>query len=320
MMEYSYVGVDISKAKFDVYHQKKTWSVEQNPEKIQEFIKTILGSTLDKPLLVVCEATGGYEQPLIVALHEAGVHYHIAHPNKVKAFARAGGYRAKTDAIDAKIIAEYAESFTVSPDESLSENRTKIGLLLKRREQLLQVKQAEKKRLDKYRDEGMLKSIQLHIDFLNEQIKEIDKELKSKSKEEDIREDFELLTSIPGIGKVVALMIIANWSEAGNGSNKEMASLIGVAPYNRESGTSKGRQFIQGGRNSVRRMLYMSGLTCIRYSNDMKAFYERLIARGKSVRQALIAVTRKIVCIVNSVMKRRTAWVADVAELKKAVS
>ena len=312
-MEYNYIGIDISKAKFDAHWNGQHYQVEQTEKAIIAFIKEItllVKKANNNPLLFVCEASGGYECVLTRILRKNNLHYHVAHANKVKAFARSKGHLAKTDKLDAYIIAEYASLMKVIPDEeNLSENKQKIADLIKRREQLVQDKKREQARLDKIVNKQILNSLKAHIKWLDKEIGKLEDELTELSKSQDINGDFTLLTSMPGVGPLIALYLIALLPELGKASHKEIAALVGVAPYSHDSGKHQGKRFIKGGRGAVRRLLYMGAIASIRYNPELGAFYQQLISRGKPVRVALIAVIRKMLCVLNSIMQRQSAWV-----------
>lgn len=311
-MEYSYIGIDISKAKFDVFYNNRHFEVEQTQELIAAFLDEMESEVKQSklaPLLFVCEASGGYEKVLVRALRKRGLGYHVAHANKVRAFARSKGYLAKTDKLDAHIIWEYAQIMKVVPDEiTLCESREKIGDLVKRREQLIQDKLREKSRIDKSVDQTILSSQQSHIDWLEQEIKKIEQALDKLSNQDDIKSDMRLLTSMPGVGKLSAMYLVAFLPELGNASHKQIAALTGVAPYNRDSGQQQGKRFIYGGRNVVRRVLYMAAITSIKWNAELAAFYQQLIQRGKPAKVAIIAVIRKMLSALNSIMKRQTPW------------
>lgn len=311
-MKYEYVGVDIGKHTCDVYFQGKSWSVKQTEVAIKkDLIQKIekLTQSLDN-IVIVCEASGGYERLLSSILAKENIKFHIAHAQFIKAYAQSYGLKAKTDKIDAKNIATFAAERDVVPDVVLSENKQKIADLLKRREQLLHDKVREKKRLDKHQNKDVEASVRKHIDWIEGEMKAIDKVLDGISKsDESIQKAMTLLMSTPGIGRIIALHIIAFLPELGQISNKEATALVGLAPYNHDSGLYRGKRFIKGGRSRIRGLFYMSAVVNIKCNVELQEFYQRLKEKGKPTRVALIAVARKIVSTLNSVATRGTPWV-----------
>lgn len=259
--------------------------------------------------MVLCEASGGYEQKLVLACHAAMIPLHVVHANHIRHFAKSLGVKAKTDVIDAKMISAYGRERKPESDNFfLSENALKIRDLLKRREQLLADKKRENNRSDKIDNKDVKDFIASHIKWLDGSIKEIDKLLLNLHKSDDVKKNHALLKSIPGIGNLLACYLITSLPELGKISHKSLAALVGVAPYNHDSGSSQGKRFIQGGRSMLRQMLYMAAMTCIKWNPALKAFYGRLRAAGKPGKVALIAVIRKLLSIANSVMLRQTVW------------
>jgi transposase len=266
---------------------------------------------LDGDSLVICEASGGYEQPMAKALNQVGINVHIAHANKVRSFAKAKGYLAKTDKLDAKVIAEYGKIMELAPKEPLTENTEKIRELLKRREQLLDDKMAEQRRIDKV-SPSIKKSIQRHIKWLEQEINNIDSELALSIKQDEVNSEFhDLYTSVPAIGELTAHYLIAYLPELGHLSHKKISALVGVAPFNRDSGKHSGKRYICGGRKSLRKILYMAAIASLRWNKDMKAFYKRLTDSGKPTKVAITAIIRKLLCALNSISKRRSIWVEN---------
>lgn len=306
-----FIGIDVSKHRLDVDWLGKHICFDNNISGISNLIKE-LRNLDEKSSLIICEASGGYEQEIVNACHKVAFPIHVAHANKIRSFAKSKGLKAKTDHLDCKILSEYAKSLQPKPDMlMLNENSLKIRELLKRREQLQKDRKREKCRLDKHDDINILDSINRHIDWLDKAINEIDKQLARLSKEDNITEDYKLLTSIPGIGELSACQIISSLPEVGKISNKAIASLMGVAPFNRDSGSYQGKRYIQGGRKNLRHALYMAALTSTQHNPELKIFYQRLRKAGKPAKVAIIAVMRKLLSMINSVMKRRTIWKDD---------
>ena len=193
----------------------------------------------------------------------------------------------------------------------MNKTTEKIGEKLRRREQLLSERKREHNRLDKELSKDVKKSINDHISWLDRKIKSLEKDLKELKKKDEIKSNHDLLTSIPSIGDLVAHYLLAYLPEIGKLSNKALSALVGVAPFNNDSGKGQGKRFIQGGRSRLRQVLYMSGISGITFNSDLKAFYVRLKAQGKPSKVALIAVIRKLLTMANSVIKRQSPWEAE---------
>lgn len=309
-MEYQYIGIDVSKGCLDVNYCGEGRQYLNDPLQIKQLIKDIQTIQSQNKLgLVICEATGGYEQKIVRACHESNIPMHVAHANKVRYFAKSRGILAKTDKIDAFVLSDYARLFKPAADSFLlTENVEKIKELLKRKEQLQEDKKREVNRSDKILSRDILDSIKAHIEWLNKKIKEVDEKLSSLEKEVDVKDNYLLLTSIASIGKQSAYYLLAYLPEIGQLSNKALAALVGVAPYNQDSGGTQGKRFIKGGRANLRKILYMASLSAIRYNPDLKVFYDRLCSRGKPAKVALIAVMHKLITLANSVIRRQKPW------------
>lgn len=230
-----YLGVDVSKARLDIAWQGHSKTFDNTHSGVELLIKDLHQLHKDQRLaLIVCEASGGYEQKLITACHANGLPIHVAHANKIRSFARSKGIRAKTDQIDARILSEYACVMEIEADEQyLSENAEKIRRILKRREQLVSDRKREKNRFDKIEDDEIQRSIESHIEWLDAQIDQLDAQLSKLSDCSDIKCQHDLLTSVPCIGNLTANYLIAYLPELGKLSHKSIAALVGVAPFNR---------------------------------------------------------------------------------------
>ena len=306
----AYIGIDISKPILDVDWQGKLISFKNQKKGITQLIAKLKKiNEKGKLEVVILEASGGYEKCLVKTCHENHLPVHVAHANKVRAFAKSKGILAKTDKLDASVLSEYGSLMKVEPDKVLlTENGEKIRVLLGRREQLMNDRQREKNRLDKIDDKVIKKSIESHIRWLSDEIKNIDQQLNECSQMSDIKLKHDLLISIPAVGGLVANYLIANLPELGLLTHKEIAALVGVAPYNRDSGSFSGKRFIQGGRKELRHVLYMSAIASVRCNEDMKVFYKRLREAGKPAKVAIIAVLRKLLSVINSIIWRQTPW------------
>lgn len=309
-----YVGVDVSKLILDVYWEN-SYQQFSNDKKGLKLLLTQFRKLIDsghEVALVTCEASGGYEKLLTMTLSQSKYPTHVAHANKVRAFAKAKGWLAKTDKIDAKVISIYSEVMGITPDiYQLSECKESIKELVKRREELCDTRSREKNRLDKVTNAKIKKSIKAHIKWLDKSINELTNELESLSDNSEVKKTFALLTSVPSIGVVTASYIVAYLPELGSLSNKKIAALVGVAPYARESGQAKGKRFIQGGRQRLRNSIFMSALSSLRWNSEFRAVYDRLVERGKPGKVALIAIMRKLVVMLNSIIRRGKPWLAE---------
>lgn len=306
-----YIGIDVGKYQLDIQigdrHLQLT-NDEIGIKLLNDELKQLLQNQ-NVIKLIVCEASGGYEKLVVKALRKRNYPLHVAHANHVRAFAKSKGWLAKTDKIDAKVISIYAQVMELTEDNfELTQHAEELKELIDRRSQLLADKQRELNRLDKCSNPKIKKSLESHIKWLEKALKELDKTIKVLSNSNELKNNYELLMSIPAIGFVTASYLIAYLPELGYLSHKEIAALVGVAPFNRDSGKMLGKRFIMGGRTRLRNILYMAAVASTRWNQDLKQFYERLRLKGKPVKVALIAVIRKLVTIINSVMKRKTIW------------
>lgn len=304
------IGVDISKDKLDVYiwENKEYRIFNNNMAGVQEFIKWI--KLYKKIKNIVFEASGGYENDLKVAIENNKLKFWLVDPRLVRYFIKSEGIKAKTDKIDAKMLAHFAfvknakyDSITNTPEEVL------LKSYVERRRQLIDMKQSETNRLRKPKSNLQKSNIQEHIDYLKQKIVEIENEIDNiMNSSEIIKEKEEVLTSVPGFGKISSASLISELPEIGKISNKEISALVGVAPYNKQSGSYQGKQMTAGGRRSPRRTLYMSTLVAIRYNFVIKDFYQKLIAEGKQKKVAIVACMRKLICILNTMIKKMEKW------------
>lgn len=305
--ERCYVGIDVSKLVLDVFilPKRKYLQFENSVPGIQKLVSTI--NALPN-LLVVMESTGGYEKLVAQTLAKKLIATVVVNPRQIRDFAKALGKLAKTDRIDAQIIAIFAEKMQPKANVACNEKQQKLAEYNARRRQLVDLITVEKNRLDKASKE-IQKSIKNIIKSLESELQKIN-ELLEKSIQCDneyIRKNT-LLKTIKGIGNVVAASIIADLPELGTLNAKEISALVGVAPLNRDSGSLRGKRAIWGGRASVRHILYMATLVATRYNSKIKAFYERLCAAGKQKKVALIACMHKLLIIMNAMIKNDRPW------------
>ncbi|MCH8897613.1 MAG: transposase [Chloroflexi bacterium] len=301
------VGIDVSKAFLDVslYPSGKTWQIEYSSQCIAALTEELADLA---PAVVVVEATGGLEMSLTAALGVAGLPVAVVNPKQVRDFARATGRLAKTDKLDAQVLARFGATVQPPirplPDAAHQELRA----LVTRRQQLLEMITAEKNRRRRTTP-GIQHRIEVNIQFLREQLKELDRDLADFLKSSPLwQEEARLLRSVPGVGPVVTATLIARLPELGSLNCKQVAALVGVAPFNRDSGAFRGKRKVWGGRGALRTALYMATLVATRRNSVLQAFYQRLCAAGKPKKVALIACMRKMLVILNSMIKHHRTW------------
>lgn len=305
--EKSYIGIDISKAFLDVHilPYNKIMQFKNNPKGIQKLIAKL--TTFSQPS-VVMEATGGYEKPVAQALKKADFSTSVVNPRQIRDFAKALGKLAKTDKIDAQVIALHAMKMQPKPNVSCDEDQQKLAENVARRRQLIDMITMEKNRLDKVSG-SIKKSIKRVLKALERELqKSNDAQEKALQDNPQFVQKNELLQSIKGVGSIVAAGIIADLPELGKVSSREITALAGLAPYNRDSGTLRGKRTIWGGRAPVRCALYMAALVAIRHNVQLKAFYERLCNAGKQKKVAIVACMRKLLIVMNSMIKNNQPW------------
>jgi len=303
----SFVGIDVSKAQLDIASRPsgERWQVRNDPAGCSSLVERLLRL---RPSLIVLEATGGFEAAAVAALAAAGLPVVVVNPRQVHDFAKATGQLAKTDPISAAVLAHFGEAIR-PPIRPLPDATTKeLQHWLARRHQLVEMLTAEQNRLP-----GTLGAVQAQIreliTCLRRQLHSADRKLKDLIQQSPVwREQEQLLRSAPGVGPVLATTLLADLPELGQLNRKEIAALVGVAPFNRDSGTWRGQRTIWGGRAPVRAVLYMAALVATRANPVIRVFYQRLLAAGKPKKVALTACMRKLLTILNAMMKHRTAW------------
>ena len=308
------IGIDVAKAELVVAARPsgERWSVTNDPRGVKTLVDRL---TREPPTLIVLEATGGYEMLGVAALAAAALPVVVVNPRQVRAFAKATGQLAKTDRIDAELLALFAERVRPPVRPIADADAQELDALLARRRQLLDMLQAERNRLGQVFGRGKLrvkKSLTQHITFLERELRRADTDLGALVRASAAwRERDDLLQSVPGVGRVLALTMLAELPELGRLSRREIAKLVGVAPFSRDSGTQRGRRFVQGGRAAVRAVLYMGTLVATRRNTVIRAFYQRLLAAGKPKKLALVACMRKLLTILNTIARTRQRWSAD---------
>jgi transposase len=304
-LENAYFGVDISKDGFDVaaYGVKGKWYFTNDKAGIRKICKFL---TKMQPVLVVFESTGGYEMPLYISLSQSGVPVAPVNPRQVRDFARSMGILAKTDSIDARVIAHFASAANLTPKPIPGTREMKN--IVTRRNQLIEMTTMENNRLRNASQE-LKPGIEEVIAILHRQIDDIDKKLREFIDQDPLyKAKDSLLQSAPGIGPTVSAALIAQLPELGSLNRKQIAALVGVAPLNRDSGRFKGKRVVWGGRGRVRAALYMATLVAIRYNSIIRSFYQHLCLDGKAKKVAIIACMHKLLVILNAMLKYQSSW------------
>ena len=302
-----YVGIDVAKAHLDlaVRPSGTTAHFANDPPGIATLVTHL--DTLH-PALIVLEATGGYERPVVTSLTAAGVPVAVINPRQARDFAKATGKLAKTDALDAHALAHFAAALQPPPHPLPDPATRALAALLARRRQLVTMATAEENRLHTA-PAAIRQRITAHLDWLDEEVGQVDAERAAAIAADPVwREREALLRSVPGVGPVLALTLLAELPQLGTLSRQQVAALVGVAPLNRDSGTQRGRRAVWGGRARVRSALYMAALVATRHNPVIRAFYQRLCAAGKAKKVALTACMRKLVTILNAMLAHHTPW------------
>ena len=302
-----FVGIDVSKARLEVAlgAAGELLSVEHEPRAIAALVKRLLQV---RPARVVLEATGGLETTAVAELGAAGLPVVVVNPRQVRDFARATGQLAKTDALDARMLALFAERIRPEPRPLPSEQERELKALLARRRDLVEMLTAERNRFANA-PKLLRKELAAHIRWLEARLTERDRDLDRMLRNSPLwREREDLLRGVPGIGPVLCATLLAELPELGRLSRREIAKLVGVAPLNRDSGAMRGKRTVWGGRASVRAALYMATLSATRCNPPLAAFYRRLRQRGKPAKVALTAAMRKLLITLNAMLKHRSTW------------
>jgi transposase len=303
----TFIGIDVSKAQLDVAVSPSSEydSVSNDAAGIRELVKRL---TALQPVLIVLEATGGWERQVLRALAGAELPVVAINPRQVRDFAKATGQLAKTDRIDAKILSRSAQAVRPEVRPLPDEVTLELRALVARRRQITEMIVAETNRLSSA-SKTLKKRIEAHIGWLEKELERADHDLDQAIRQSPIwQENQDLLKSVPGIGPIVSRTLLAELPELGKLNRRKIAALVGVAPFNRDSGQLKGRRAIWGGRASVRAALYMAALVASRRNAVIRVLYQRLLKAGKARKVALVACMRKLLTIVNAMIKHKTRW------------
>lgn len=303
-----WVGVDVSKATLDVYVScpEQAFSVAHEPDGIRRLIESLRAV---QPRLIALEATGGLERALVAELLVASLPVAVVNPRQVRRFAQALGTLAKTDRLDARVLARFAHAVEPTPRALPAAEALALTDLLARRRQLVEMLTMEKNRLHAAHHSAVRLDIQTHIDWLQQRLKTTEQGLREAVETSPAwQAQAELLGEVKGLGDVTVLTLIAGLPELGHLNRKQIAALVGVAPLNRDSGTLHGRRCVWGGRASVRHVLYMATLSAVRSNPVLKVFYTRLREAGKVAKVALVACMRKLLTILNAMLRDQAHW------------
>ncbi len=304
----TFVGVDIAKDSLDVCFlaTEKRFTTTNDPAGFRQLLQDLptVGSCL-----VVVEATGGYQREMVAELITAGHQVAVVNPRQVRDFARGLGILAKTDRLDAEVIARFGQQANPRPTEKMPEKQDELQQLVVRRRQLNDLRTAENNRLPLARSRSVINSIRSMVEQLQKKIRQIEKEITDLVKSDDqLQCQATLMKSVPGVGPVTAASLLAELPELGRLNRQEIAALAGLAPFNRDSGKFHGRRSIWGGRANVRKSLYMAALTARRCNPVIQAFAQRLEATGKPFKVVITACMRKLLVILNAIVKNNSTW------------
>lgn len=300
-------GIDVSKRRLDVclLPGGEVFSVANDPEGIDELLGRFEEARTE---LVVLEATGRYERPAAAAIAAAAIAVAVVNPRQARDFAKATGRLAKTDRIDAEVLARFAVAVDPSPSLLPDAEVQALQAILARRRQIVEMLVAENNRLQ-MAPPTVAKRIRAHAKWLQKELSRIDQDLEEAIEASGaFKENEALLRSVPGVGPVLARTLLAELPELGTLGHRRLSSLVGVAPFNNDSGQRRGKREVWGGRAPVRAALYMGALAAARHNPVLRAFYERLLASGKPKKVALVACMRKLLCILNALMRDRAVW------------
>lgn len=302
-----YVGIDVSKAVLDtaVDQEGELWQSTNDKKGIAETVAKLAEL---RPALIVVESTGGLEIRLLTALYEAKLPFCRVHPGRVREFARSVGLLAKTDRLDARLLARFAEAVKPSVTNLPGEAEQQLSALLTRRRQVVEMLTAEKNRLATA-PSATQDRISQHIQWLQEESDRLEKEIDQFiDQTPTFRKKQEVLQSTPGIGPITSAILLADLPELGQLSRQKIAALVGVAPFNNDSGPRRGKRHVKGGRAAIRSTLYMATLSSIQFNPVIQTFYQRLVKRGKEKKVAVVACMRKLLTILNAMIRDNQTW------------
>lgn len=304
----NYVGIDIAKRTFDICSlaEQKVQQFENNTKGIKLAVGMLARL---KPKLVVMEATGGYEAMLAAQLHAASLPVAVVNPRRIRDFARANGQLAKTDKLDAVVIAMFADRMRPPRQQQIDQNSRLMKAMVARRHQLIGIRTAENNRLEHALDKVIARSINRILKTIDREIEKVEVEIQEQlASMPELETKAQILQSASGIGQTTAAMLVTEMPELGRLNRRQIAMLIGAAPINRDSGTFRGKRMTGAGRRNVRSRLYMPTLVAIRHNPPIRRFYQHLLAKGKAKMTAIIACMRKLITILNTMVAKNEAW------------
>ena len=301
-------GVDVAKASLDVsVSEGPVLRFDNNTKGVTKLLKHL---KREEATLAVCESIGGYERLLVGRLRKAEIGVRVANPSRVRAFAKACGYEAKTDPRDAQVLSRYGQVFPESDTPETEPEREELQDLLRRRRQLVEQRVQEVNRLDKGASAGVAESTKRHIAWLEAEIAQMEKEYQEVLQgSARLTQRAALYRTVPGVGPLTAATLVASLPELGRWDSKALTSLVGLAPWSRDSGRKRGQRSIRGGRGVVRKVLYLCACSVIQVEGELRLFYQNLRQRGKPGNVALVAVMRKLLLQLNALARRGTPWV-----------
>lgn len=303
-----FVGIDVSKDRLDVHvcPSGQAFSAPRHDRGLEQLVDDLRSLA---PTLIVMEATGGFEIAVAAALASAALRLAVVNPRQIRDFARATGRLAKTDVLDAQVIALFAERIRPEPRPLADADSQSLAELIARRRQVVEMVGMETNRLRQVRNPRVQHMVKASLKTLKAQLAELDRDIDDSVKRSPIwRAADDLLTSVPGVGGVTAHTLIADLPELGQLDRRRLAALVGVAPINRDSGQMRGRRTIAGGRTDVRNALYMATLSAIRWNPVISKHYQNLVERGRPKKVALVACMRRLLGILNAIMRTKTPW------------
>lgn len=302
-----YVGIDVSKARLDVavHEPASSWRADNTEPGIAELVQRL---TALPPTLIVLEATGGFELRLVAELMHARLPTVVVNPRRVRAFARATGQLAKSDKLDAKVLAHFAASLRPAPRPLPSDDEEQLTALLTRRRQIVEMLTVEQNRWQTVRP-TLRADLEEHMTWLKQKLDKLDDEIDDFIQRSSTWQAKDaLLRSVPGVGRVTASTLLGMLPELGTLNRQQIAALVGVAPLNRDSGNRRGKRRVYGGRAPVRRVLYMAALAATQFNPSIKRFYQHLLRQGKEKKVALTACMRKLLVILNAILHSKQPW------------
>lgn len=305
-MSATVVGIDVSKERLDVASPNGLSQWPNTSEGHRQLVEFLAQWELQA---VVLEATGGYERPIVAELAVAQLPVVVVNPRQVRDFARATGKLAKTDTIDAQVLVHFGEAVRPEQRPIPDEKQRELQQQLSRRRQIVGMLTAENNRMKQVSDKLVMRTIRAVQETLKKQLKQLDDELQRTIEQTPVwRKKQQLLKSVPGVGPQTAMALLVELPELGNCSRQQIAALAGIAPLNRDSGTMRGQRSVWGGRRAVRSALYMATLVATRYNPVIKAHYQRLQQAGKRKKVALVACMRKLLCMLNAILRDEKTW------------